>query len=336
VTCAIIILDLNWRQPPSEASTTHLERIVNLSQLPVVQMISLRKSNSPLLLSSLILVLSFGQALAGLVSPSLYRDGPWVRSAWLGNDAVTLLCAVPAFVCALILSIRGSERARLVWIGMLFYMFYNYAFYVFGAAVNRLFIAYVLLMTSSAYALILAFVGADVQQLSRILSTKIIHKLVASYMGLMVLTIASLWIVQWIAFVATGKAPQLGGSEEGYRLVASLDLSIQVPALTLGAIWLWKRSPWGYVAATALMVADAVYMVVLLAFSPFAAKAGLPDPWQPAPLWAFFGTGCALSSLALLKSHCQVDACLPATLAQEEEDEMPSTRHLFLPKLQGE
>ena len=271
-------------------------------------MISLEKSRSTHIISCFILAVSFAQALAGLSFPGLYRDGPWVRSAWLGNDVVTLVCAVPALAWSLIYSMRGSDRARLVWIGMLFYMFYNYAFYVFGAALNALFIVYVFLMTSSAYALIFAFVSADSQHLRRIIPTKIVRRSVASYMWLMALTIGSLWVAQWISFVATGKAPQLGGSDEGYRLVASLDLSIQVPALILGAIWLWRRRPWGYVVGTTLMVSGTVYMLVLLAFSPFAAKAGLPNPWQQAPLWVFYGTSCALASLALFRSNRQTQA----------------------------
>jgi len=37
---------------------------------------------------------------------------------------------------------------------------------------------------------------------------------------------------------------------EAFKIVAALDLSLMVPALTCGGVLLWNRHPWGYVLAS--------------------------------------------------------------------------------------
>lgn len=79
------------------------------------------------------------QSTLGLAFPEAYRDVEWIRATWLGNDWVTLSLGVPLFGAALLLTRRGSARGLLVWLGMLGYRAYNYAFYMCGAALNRFF-----------------------------------------------------------------------------------------------------------------------------------------------------------------------------------------------------
>lgn len=64
-------------------------------------------------------------------------------------------------VAALVLARRGSGRAQLVWLGMLAYTLYNYAFYLFGAAFNSLFLVYAALFTLSVFALLFGLVALD-------------------------------------------------------------------------------------------------------------------------------------------------------------------------------
>ncbi len=48
------------------------------------------------------------------------------------------------------------------------------------------------------------------------------------------------------------------------------------------------------------MIADTVYMLVLIAFSPFAASAGVSGAWDQVVLWIVLGAGCLISSTLLL------------------------------------
>jgi hypothetical protein len=127
-------------------------------------------------------------------------------------------------------------------------------------------------------------------------------KWIGGYMLIVAFLIGSLWTGLWIRFIVTGTIPEVAGSEQAYRLVASMDLSLQVAPLAIAAVWLGTRQPRGYIAATILMVADTVYMLALLAFSPFGASAGIAGAWDQAPAWALFGAGCLLASASLLSN----------------------------------
>ena len=80
---------------------------------------------------------SIAASLGGLVPRAPYRDNALVTGGWLGNDLVTLLVAAPLLALACVGAARGSARWTLVWLGMLDYTLYNFAFYLFGAALNE-------------------------------------------------------------------------------------------------------------------------------------------------------------------------------------------------------
>ncbi|MFN2195339.1 MAG: hypothetical protein ACK2UW_04365, partial [Anaerolineales bacterium] len=88
----------------------------------------------------LVAVLAAAASAGGILLDGLYRDNRWSASQFIGNDYVTLLVAVPLLTLGLWLAARGSGRGQLVWLGVLHYMLYNYAFYLFGAAFNAFFL----------------------------------------------------------------------------------------------------------------------------------------------------------------------------------------------------
>ena len=102
-------------------------------------------------------------SVAGLWIDGLYRDGSWAREAFRGGDLATLVLVVPVLVGSLILSMRGSSRARTVWIGALAYGAYNYAYYVFGAAFNDVFLLHIALLTLAIWTTALAVASLDVR-----------------------------------------------------------------------------------------------------------------------------------------------------------------------------
>ena len=83
------------------------------------------------------------QSIMGLLIPGEYRDAEWVKTAWFGNDWVTLIVAVLFLLIGFVGSARGSVRGLLLWLGIIGYAAYNYAFYLFGAALNSFFLLYV-------------------------------------------------------------------------------------------------------------------------------------------------------------------------------------------------
>ena len=231
----------------------------------------------------------------------LYRDNTFVASLWAGNDLVTLIVTVPMLVAALILSRRGSQRAQLVWLAMLNYMLYNYAFYLFGAAFNWFFLIYVALFTLSIFALIFGLVSIDANRISQKFRRRTPVKWISGYMLFVAIGLSTVYIIQSLVFIATGQLPQIV-VKTGHptSIIFALDLLLLVPVFVLGAIWLWKRRPWGYVLATMSMVKGATYTLALTVVSLWAAKAGVPGAAAEIPLWLFLTIAGLVASLFLL------------------------------------
>ncbi len=217
------------------------------------------KSEPAYMLSVLIAVLTVMASAGGLFIGDLYRDNLLVTSGWYGNDWVTLVVAVPMLVAALILAMRGSRRAQLVWLGILDYTLYNYAFYLFGAAFNSFFLVYAALFALSIFALIFALVKLDVEGISRRFRTSTPVKWIAGYMIFVAIGLTVVYVAQCIGFIINGQLPPIVTlTGHPTSVVFALDLSPVVPWFVLGAVWLWQRRPWGYVLSAIVNVKGAV------------------------------------------------------------------------------
>ena len=198
---------------------------------------------------------------------------------------------------------------------------YNYAYYVFGAAFNRFFLVYVALFTLSIFALIFGLAKVDVHGIRHRFRAGTLVKWIASYMLFVVVGIGGLWIAQSLSFVVSGQVPQfIIDVAHPTSVVFALDLSLVVPFLALGAIWLWPRQPWGYVLAAILNVKGTVYMLALAAVSVSAAKAGFSEAPAELPVSGLLSLGFLLASLFLL-GNVQSD--------QEEGDSSVLERKAF-------
>lgn len=259
------------------------------------------RPRSSYVLSALIAVLALIAAGGGLLIDDLYQGNALLVAGWHGNDLVTLIVAIPTLVASLVLSVRGSRRARLVWLGMLAYTLYNFAYYLFGTTFNSFFLLYVALFDLSMFALLFALVRLDVDAIGRSFSSGTPVKWIAAYMGFVALGLTVVYGAQSLSFVMTGKVPEIV-TLTGHvtNVVFALDLSLVVPWFILGAIWLWQRRPWGYVLATILNVKGAVYMLALSAVTVSAVRAGASDDLAQVWLWGTIGLGSLVASLLLL------------------------------------
>ncbi len=238
------------------------------------------------ILSIIIAILAAVASVGGLFLNGLYRDNLFVTSAWKGNDVVTLLIAIPLLVTALAFSARGSLRAQLIWMGVLDYMLYNYAFYLFGAAFNWFFLIYVALLGLSIFALVFGLVNLDVNRIRQQFRERTPVRWIAGYMLFVAAGLSLVYFAQAFAFIFTGQLPAIV-TRTGHptSVVFALDLTLLVPVLVLGAVWLLRRKPWGYVLAGVATVKGAAYTLVLTAGSFWAANAGVPDAAAEIPLW---------------------------------------------------
>jgi hypothetical protein len=253
------------------------------------------------ILTLLIALMASVASAGGLFLPGLYRDNLLIRSAWKGNDLITLLLAIPCMAVALLLSLRGSSRAHLIWLGTLAYMLYNYAFYLFGAAFNQFFLLYVAIFTFSILALVFSLPQVPAQELSQACGPRTPVRWVAGYMLLTGVGIGGLWIAMSAGFLLTGEVPQpIVASGHPTGVVFALDLSLMVPGMVLGGLWLFKRRPWGYVLAAIMNVKGAAYTLALAAASLTASRAGIPDAVAQIPLWLSLSLASLVATALLL------------------------------------
>lgn len=262
------------------------------------------------ILSILVAALATFASAGGLLLNGLYRDNAFVTTTWLGNDAITLFLAVPILVAAMILSNRKDPKelktlrqaqgkplgsGYLVWMGALDYMLYNYAFYLFGAAFNWFFLIYAVLLALSILALIFGLANLDVNGISQQVRKEAPVKWIGGYFLFVASGLGLVYLVQSIGFIFTGSVPAIVTmSGHPTNVVFALDLTLLIPWLILGAIWLMKRKPWGYVIAGILNVKGPLYTLVLAVNSILVMRAGISQT-NELPLW---GTLTALGLVA--------------------------------------
>ncbi|GAA3561170.1 hypothetical protein GCM10022419_047260 [Nonomuraea rosea] len=224
-------------------------------------------------LSGLVVVLTVAAAAAGLWSDGLY-SGPVVLVArFRGNDLAALVAGVPILLVALAGSVRGSTRADLVWVGMLAYSIYNYAYYVYDPAFNDLFLLHVAIVVLSATSL-----GLALTELRVAVRARRAMRWVGGLLLLLAATMAGMYGVSLVRQAATGEVPAdvLPLPPAQVHLGMALDLTMVAPPLALAGVLLLLRSAWGYALGIATCVYIGAYQLNFLAARYFVAEAGVP------------------------------------------------------------
>lgn len=258
-------------------------------------------------LSILISALTIFASVGGILLDNLYRDNPFVTLVWKTTDAVTLFVAVPILAAGLYFSSRGSARGLLVLLAMLDYTFYNYAYYLFGASFNWFFLIYVAIVVLSAAALIVGLIEIDASWLKRQFQEKTPVRWISEYMLFVAVGLTTIYLMMIFGFIFNGELPaiiEITGHVT--NVVFALDLTMVVPVFVIGAVWLWKRKPWGFVLGGISVIKGAVYTLVLTVVTIAASNGGFPESASEIPLWATLSASGIVASLVLLmnlKSH---------------------------------
>jgi hypothetical protein len=242
-------------------------------------------------------------ALPGLLMPSLYRDNLLVASGWRGNDAVTLLVAVPLLVGARWRSRRGSLRAHLVWLGLVDYALYNYLFYLFGSAFNAAFLLYAVTVSLATWALGTGVLALQADgHLPRLVAARRPARATALFLLLLAAGLTVVHVGPALLFFGTGQPPAVVRAVgHPTNVIAALDVWLVVSWCLPAAWWLWRARPWGTVLAAVITVKGAVYMTALSAATVTALGAGAAvEPAQLA-VWAGIGAGCLSAAIAVLR-----------------------------------
>lgn len=251
---------------------------------------------APLSLSIVLAALMATQAVLGLAFPGQYRDAEWIRATWFGNDWVTLGLAAPLLVIALVPAARGSTKGTLLWLGVLGYGIYNYAFYLFGAALNVFLPLYIGCLLLSATALIVALTRLRVPVLR--FREGLPAKVVGGYLIVVAVGLTAVWMGMWAAYVFADVPTPV--EPEVFKLVAALDISLMAPVLVWGGVLLWRRRPWGVVIAAIGSIQGALYLTVLSVNSIVGILRGYEEAPGQLPVWGTLAIMTAAAAVALL------------------------------------
>jgi|BarGraNGADG00312_2_1021985.scaffolds.fasta_scaffold19765_1 hypothetical protein len=245
------------------------------------------------ILSLIIATLAIAASAGGLLLPEFYNDNDFVKTAWFTNDIVTLTIAVPLLITAMVKSQMGSTYWRLIWIGVLGYMFYNYAFYLFGSAFNKFFLIYTGLFSLSGFLLLYMLWKTKTETVATFFNNQTPVKWISAYLFLMPLILFMVELSMILPFLISEKIPEsiiITGHPTG--VVFALDFSIVIPAFIAAALLLWKRKGWGYILALMMLVKGFTYGLVLCVSTTLLALSDTYGKWDPLmPLYLVLTTG---------------------------------------------
>jgi hypothetical protein len=240
------------------------------------------------------------QSILGLLFQEQYRDAEWIQAAWFGNDWVTLILAAPLLIVSIIMANRGSPRGQLLWLGMLGYAFYNYVYYLFGAALNAFLPIYVGTLVISVVILIVSLPRMDMPLLAANFRAGTPVRLIGGYLTFVGIGLGSVWLIMWAAYIFAGRPTPV--EPEAFKVVAAIDLSIIVPLLVFGGILLWRRNAWGYVIAAIASILSTLYLILLSVNSLVAIQRGTADAPGQIPVWGTLALLTAIATLLLLSN----------------------------------
>jgi hypothetical protein len=238
---------------------------------------STRRANWWLWLTIPIAVLLAVAAGGGLFIKGLYRDTPNLVAQAIGQDAITLVVALPTLVISAFLTSRGSQRARLVWLGGLIYMVYTYVGYAFAVRFNSLFLVYVALLGCSTYSLIGGLVATDWAGIKAGFTERTPVKAVSIYLAVIAVLFYFLWLSEAVPASLTGNRPQsLIDAGTPTNFVQVLDMAWFLPATAITAVSLWRKQSIGYTLAGAILTFVVLLTLAILSMVVFMVRAGQP------------------------------------------------------------
>jgi hypothetical protein len=261
------------------------------------------KFNTVYFLSLIIVILMAIASLSGIFIENLYQDNALVRSSWYGNDIITMVLAVPVFMNGLIFYKKKTVIGILILFAMLFYSLYNYAFYLFGAAFNNMFLIYVAIFSLSIFALILLIRKLDIKKTAEKFKPGTPVKVIGWYMIIVGILLGVFHTGLSLSYIFNGVIPEIiTNVAHPTNVIAALDLSMVVPVALIAGINILKKRPWGYVLAVVWNLEGFVYMSALSSASIVTYINGdVQDVFQ-LMLWAPIAIGCFIMTFLLFKN----------------------------------
>ncbi len=182
-----------------------------------------------------------------LFVPEVLTGPPVMNGSARGTALVALVVAVPVLVTAIVLASRGSVRAVPVWIGAVTYLLYNAILFVLATPFDNLFLLEVATLSLALWSLVAVLLGVDVGRFGALFVATAPVRAVAVYVWVVVGLNTLAWTAPVLRAMLTDGPPAfLAGTGLTTSPTYIQDLAIWLPAMALGAAWLWRRAAWGF------------------------------------------------------------------------------------------
>lgn len=186
--------------------------------------------------------------------PDLLLGPAVMNGSARGTALIMLVLGVPLLVAALALEPRAPRAAPVLRIGVLAYLAYNGVLLLFATPYNRLFLVYVLALSSTVFAL-----GTTLAQVDASLAASRLSRRPARIIGGYILTIVVLNTLLWLrtivpATLATDPTSFLDGMGIATNPVFVQDLVFWLPSAALIGWLTWTCRSWGALLAGGYLV----------------------------------------------------------------------------------
>jgi hypothetical protein len=238
---------------------------------------TIERNHNPMLWSTIAIALLVAlTAVAGIFWPATYaRETLYSKAGGVASDLVDLLLVVPILLISGIRGYRGSVPARLVWLGTLGYLLYNFVLYAFGVHFNALFLVYCATLSLCFYAVVFSVPFVPLEEIAQTYIPRAPRKTAAIVFLVVATPYAAFDLSEITPAIVAGRVPQSAIQlNTPVSFVHALDLMFLLPALCITAVLLFRRKASGYVLAPAFLALLAIMNIELAVLMVVMARMG--------------------------------------------------------------
>ena len=200
----------------------------------------------------------YGKGVYSYMSAELAPQG-------IAQDFVTLFLAVPVLIVSLAFSLKGSQRGRMVFTGVISYLFVTYLFYLAMGTYSYLFLVYVILLGSTATSLTLSMLSLGQVDFPGQLKHQAPVTSAGSFLIFNGLAISILWLGRIIPPLIDGTIYPEGLDHNTTMIVQGIDLALLLPLSIVSGWLLYQRHGSGILLGIVYLVFLSILMTSLTA-----------------------------------------------------------------------
>ncbi|MFP4403870.1 MAG: hypothetical protein ACLFPJ_05960 [Candidatus Woesearchaeota archaeon] len=219
----------------------------------------------------------------------------------IAHDYVTLFIAIPLLLVALFFFIKNNLKGHIALLGILFYFFVTYLFYIVMAMYNELFLVYVVILCLVFFSFIIILFNKPINKLIHNFKHKKLIRIGGYFLIINSIMVAFLWLSIIIPPLISGLIYPKELQHYTTLIVQGLDLALLLPIGIVSGFLAIKKDKYGYLFTSIYLIFLSILMAALSSKIIFMAKEGI----NVIPVIFIMPTICLISlffSIAIIKN----------------------------------